>query len=180
MEFRVLGPIEIWAAGAALRVGEPRQRLVLAALLVEVGRTVGVSTLVDRVWGESPPAQARRTLHAHLSRIRRVLGQAAALEGVPAPALVRSSGGYCLAVEPDQVDLVRFHQLQAQARDPGQRRASLQSALDLWHGEALAGLPGGWAERLRRSLEQERIGALIGWAEEELRTGDPNRTLTLR
>src|SRR4051794_1785824 len=65
MEFRMLGPVEVRAGGSPIALGEPRQRAVLVALLVDAGRPVSVETLVDRVWGEAPPPQARRSLQAH-------------------------------------------------------------------------------------------------------------------
>src|SRR5687768_1610198 len=70
VEFRILGPVRLHAAGRTTTVGEPRQQVVLAALLLEPGHTVGIDTLVDRVWGEDPPQQARRSLQAHIARIR--------------------------------------------------------------------------------------------------------------
>jgi DNA-binding SARP family transcriptional activator len=50
-EFRLLGPVEVWADGQRLDAGEPRRRAVLAALLADAGRSVAVDTLTDRVWG---------------------------------------------------------------------------------------------------------------------------------
>ena len=92
MEFRVLGPVRLAVGGRTIEVGEPRRQAVLAVLLLEAGRTVGVDVLVDRVWGESPPERARRSLQAHITRIRRVLEQADP-GGVH---VARDSGGYRL------------------------------------------------------------------------------------
>lgn len=61
-EFRLLGPVEVWAAGRLVDAGQPRQRSVLAALLVDAGRPVTWETLVDRVWGETPPELARHAV----------------------------------------------------------------------------------------------------------------------
>lgn len=165
MEFRVLGPICLTQGERIVAVGEPRQQTVLAVLLLEVGHTVGVDALVDRVWGESPPKQARRSLQAHITRIRRVLEQAG-----PEPArLTRDSGGYRLDIWPEQVDLVRFR---AALRDRSTDPAALRAALGLWHGEPLAGLRGDWAERVRRTLREEHTAAVVAWAEAEIRGGD--------
>ena len=172
MEFRVLGPVELWTGETAVRAGEPRQRAVLAGLVVDAGRTVGTDTLVDRVWGEDPPQQARRTLHAHISRIR---GQLARLGAEPAPQLLRSSAGYRLVVEPERVDLLRFRALVERARADGMaaadRAAVLREAVGLWRGPPLAGLSGSWAERMRESWGRERIDALLAWFDAEIRVG---------
>ena len=126
VEFRVLGPVEVSASGRVLAPAEPRQRAVLAALVVDVGRTVPTETLIDRVWGDRPPAQARRTLHAHLSRVR---GRARRRR----PAAGARPGGYRLAVASEQLDLHRFRALAARAQDdavpPGERAALLREAL---------------------------------------------------
>jgi DNA-binding SARP family transcriptional activator len=185
VEFRILGPVEIWVAGRGFPVGEPRQQAVLAVLLVEAGRTVSVDALVDRVWGESPPQQARRSLQAHIARIRRALEQAAAAESVPAPAagqlLVRGAGGYRVDVDPDQVDLLRFRAILTRCRSAtlaaGTRAAALREALRLWRGEPLAGIGGSWADRMRRTMRNEHIDAVVAWATAEIRIGNAAATI---
>ncbi|MER7927905.1 tetratricopeptide repeat protein [Streptomyces sp. NPDC096057] len=76
--FRLLGPVELWVAGRPVELGPAKRRTVLAALLVDAGRWVPAETLIDRVWGEDPPAQVRATLYAHVARIRRMLGEVGA------------------------------------------------------------------------------------------------------
>src|SRR5687767_7723812 len=93
-EFRLLGPVEVWAAGRVVNTGPPRQRSVLAALLVDAGRPVTWESLVDRVWGRTPPEGARHALHTHIARLRRVLADVGE-DGRPVP-LVHRSGGYLL------------------------------------------------------------------------------------
>lgn len=73
VDFRLLGPVQVWSGAHQLDGGQQRQRCVLAALLVDCGRLVTWQDMVDRVWGEKPPAGVRGTLRAHLSRVRRVL-----------------------------------------------------------------------------------------------------------
>lgn len=62
MEVRLLGPVQLLAAGRVLDLGPPKERAVLAALAVDAGLPVDVDTLVDRVWGDNPPANARSGL----------------------------------------------------------------------------------------------------------------------
>ncbi|MFC3456030.1 AfsR/SARP family transcriptional regulator [Amycolatopsis speibonae] len=168
MEFQVLGSITLRAGERVFAVGEPRQQQILAVLLLDAGRTVGVDTLVTRVWGEAPPNQVRRSLQAHIARIRRVLEQAE-----PGSArLVRDAGGYRLDIGPGQVDVFRFR---SAVRDGD--RAALAEALRLWRGEPLAGLPGEWAERTRSTLSQEHEAAVVAWATAEIQEGKAAATI---
>jgi DNA-binding SARP family transcriptional activator len=168
VQFRVLGSVAVYhddrPLGPPVR---PQQYLVLTALLVDVGQPVAVERLIERVWGEEPPPQARRTLQTHVARIRRLLG-----EGVP---LLRHDGAYRLDADPLDVDLHRFRALATQARDAA-RTADEQvelwrEALELWHGQALAGLAGDWAARTREHLALERAEATVAWADAQIRRG---------
>jgi hypothetical protein len=112
LEFRLLGPIEIEATiGHLVDIGPPRQRCVLAALAVDAGRPVMVESLVDRGWGESPSARVWQTIHVYVAQLRGIL--AGVLSG---PRLVRRSRGYLLDIDPESVDVHRFHQFLARAR----------------------------------------------------------------
>ena len=178
MDLRLLGPLELWADGRHIELGQPRQRVVLAALAANAGRLLTVPSLVDRVWDDAPPDAARSTLYSHVSRIRRVLDEAARREGEqaghPALQLVRVSGGYLLKAAEDSVDLLRFRALVARARGlpPGDPRSGplLRDALDLWRGSPLADLPGAWAERTRTAWLNERLEAALQWARAESAT----------
>jgi DNA-binding SARP family transcriptional activator len=170
MRFRVLGAVDVGEESERVSVGPLRQRAVLAALVVDSGRLVPVDVLVDRVWGGYAPDRALRTLHTYISRLRRVVERAGA-------RVVRCPGGYLLEVDPDQVDLHRFHWLVQRARDRSlderRRLELLRDALSLWRGEPLAGIPGEWAERTRGSWQQQYVDAAVAWAAAELRAGDP-------
>ncbi|WP_307782092.1 BTAD domain-containing putative transcriptional regulator [Streptomyces sp. MBT65] len=180
--FRLLGPVELWVAGRPVDLGPAKRRTVLAALLVDAGRWVAAETLIDRVWGEDPPAQGRGTLYAHIARIRRVLGETGPLlstggSEIPPVAmeLVRGPAGYRLEVAADLVDVHRFRELVARARraevpDP-ERVLALREAMGLWQGTPLAGLPGDWAARTRESWLRQYVDAVLVWADTELRVG---------
>ncbi|WP_308013623.1 AfsR/SARP family transcriptional regulator [Streptomyces beigongshangae] len=179
MDLRLLGPLELWAGGRHIELGQPRQRLVLAALAAGANRLLTVPSLVDRVWDEAPPDSARSTLYSHVSRIRRVLDEAARHEGgaagQPPLELVRVSGGYLLKAAEDSIDLLRFRALVARARglrpeDPECGRL-LRDALDLWRGSPLADLPGAWAERTRAAWLNERLEAALQWGRAESAAG---------
>ena len=191
--FRLLGPVELWVAGRPVDLGPAKRRTVLAALLVDAGRWVPAETLIDRVWGEDPPAQVRGTLYAHVARIRRVLAETGpGLHGdtgmpstasgggsevpSPAPELVRGPAGYRLDLAPDLVDIHRFRSLITRARrtkgSDSARVLTLREAMGLWQGTPLAGLPGVWAARTRESWLHQYVDAVLAWAEAELRVGE--------
>jgi len=179
VEFRLLGPVETWAADGCLEMGPPQQRAVLAALAVDAGRPVFRGTLIDRIWSGRAPEGAASALYAHINRIRRMLAAEAA--GEEPVRLARRSGGYVLEVDPEDVDLHRFRQLALTARYrqlPDDERARLlRAALDLWRGEPLADLPGEWPARMRHSWEEERLDAAVAWAQAELRMGRPDEVI---
>ncbi|MFG2937627.1 BTAD domain-containing putative transcriptional regulator [Streptomyces sp. NPDC048282] len=176
MELRLLGPVELSVQGRTAEVGPPQRRTVLAALAVDTGRPVPADALIRRVWGDDSPDGARRALHAHVARLRRLCEETED-PGHPRLRLVRRSGGYLLEARPDQVDIHRFRQLAGQARETGRtdeaRAALLREALGLWHGEPLAGLGGQWAAQVREAWRRQHVDAAVAWAQVESRVSDP-------
>ncbi|MCT2587420.1 AfsR/SARP family transcriptional regulator [Actinophytocola gossypii] len=168
MDFRILGPLEVWHDGAHVPVTAPMQRAVLATLLVRPGHTVSVDSIVDQLWGPQPPHTAQVTIRNYVQRLRRVL---------PEPVLETVAPGYRLAVLPDQVDASRFAGLVEQARtvaSPNPVRAAqlFDEALHLWRGSPLADL-GDVPMRLVHAprLEELYLGALEESFEVGLRLG---------
>src|SRR5262249_35546418 len=131
LEFRLLGPVEVVGNGGTIAVGGPRQRALLALLLLEVGRPVSADRLAQELWPGRPSAGVS-TLASYVSRLRAALGDGVSISGVAA--------GYALEVSPDQVHRARFERLvregrEALARGAAQRAAErLRSALALWRG----------------------------------------------
>jgi tetratricopeptide (TPR) repeat protein len=115
-------------------------------------------------------------LYSHLARVRAALAHASVVDGGAGAQLVRRSGGYLLDVDPQQVDLHRFHQLTERARtagnDIGQRVVWLRTALGLWRGQALSGLSGPWVERMRQAWRQRYLDALVAWSDAEIAAGN--------
>lgn len=178
LRFRLLGPIGVVVDGTPVQVGLPRHLTVLAALLIDPGVVVPPSTLIDRVWGDGAPEQARRTLSTYVTRLRRMLEST----GPDAPRIVNEHGGYRLTVDRDLVDLHQFRRMVAGARDvrmsDTHRVELLREAVALWPGEPLVGISGAWAERTRARLVQERLEAVAAWAEIEVRIGNPGVVLS--
>lgn len=141
------------AGSRSLRRG--RSGVVLAALALSAGRPLRLDAPADRVWGERLRQSAKASLHTHVMRLRRILGTEL-IRTVPA--------GYLLDVDPDQVDVLRFRRLAAEAaslENPVKSRDMLSAALELWRGEPLQGLR---SETLHRDvsavLAEERLTAL--------------------
>ncbi|HEV8559923.1 MAG TPA: BTAD domain-containing putative transcriptional regulator [Actinophytocola sp.] len=171
MEFRLLGEVQLQVAGRLLDAGTPRQQAVLAALAVDAGRPIPIETLIDRVWGDNPPAEARNVLYSHLSRIRQMLKRAGT------GGVARRNAGYVLEIDPNSIDLHRFVHLAGRGNDPhlsdADRAAALTEALGLWHGAPLAGIAGDWADQVRTSWHRRRVAVAVLWGELELRLGRP-------
>jgi WD40 repeat protein/DNA-binding SARP family transcriptional activator/class 3 adenylate cyclase len=170
MQFRVLGPLEVDAGGGPIPLGGPKQRAVLAHLLVRANQLVPADTLVDEIWGEEPPDQARNIIQTYVSHLRKALGRDRIQSQAP---------GYRLRLDHSELDVSRFDDLMRDARktlpvDPTIAVGTLDDALALWRGPALADLadqPSLLAEaarldELRLEAQEVRIeGLLAGGAE---------------
>jgi DNA-binding SARP family transcriptional activator len=166
MEFRLLGPVEMWHDGRLIDIGHTKQRCVLAVLLMDAGRVVPTATLLDRVWGHAPPDAALNVLYGYVARLRKALTPAGA-------ALTRRSGGYLLDVAPERVDVHRFRRLvrEADTADPDRRLSILEEALALWRGTPCMGAAGPWIATTRRVLEDHRLSAIVARNDLCLRAG---------
>ncbi|MBI5340868.1 MAG: AAA family ATPase [Mycolicibacterium rufum] len=110
MRYRLLGPLQVVDGETLIDVGPPKQRVVLAVLLLAAGRVVSVDRLVDAVWGDDVPASATASLQAYISNLRRALrgsGGTQMASSVSQP-IVRRPPGYYLDADPDSVDLTAF------------------------------------------------------------------------
>jgi predicted ATPase/DNA-binding SARP family transcriptional activator len=167
VEFRILGPLEAVAADERLRLGGPKQRALLALLLLRRNEVVPRERLVDAIWGEEPPASASNSLQVYVHGLRRVLG---------AERIERNGSGYRISVEPDELDLERFERLVRRATEalgarPGDAAEDLREALALWRGEPLADLADEPVAAEAGGLEELRVGALELRNDAELASG---------
>jgi predicted ATPase/DNA-binding SARP family transcriptional activator len=176
MEIRVLGPIEVTGDDGPVRLAASMQRRLLAALVVSAGEARSPDTLIDALWGESPPASAPKLLQVYVSQLRKVL---------PAPARIRTRGaGYALELDQVSLDAARFERLLKEGRkalaegNPALAGALVGRALDLWRGAAYADVSyedfaraeAERLEELRQEAIEERIeaGLALGRHEELL------------
>ena len=169
----MLGPLEVRSGGAPLPLGGPKQRALLALLLLHANEVVSRDRLIDGVWGESPPSTIGAVLNVYLSKLRKLL----AANGLGA-ALVTQPHGYMLRIEPERLDLHRFEELAREGREAlaaentEQGAARLEEALALWRGPPLADLAYApfAASRIARLVEL-RLSALEDRIEAELTLG---------
>jgi predicted ATPase/DNA-binding SARP family transcriptional activator len=175
-EVRLLGPVQVARAGCEVALGGPKQRAVLALLLLEAGRVVPADRLVEELWRGSPPPGAVKTLRSYISRLRALLA--------PEVALAARGGGYVITAEPGLVDAGRFERLAAVAREAlsgGEAAVAgsrFREALGLWRGPALADVCE--VEPLAREaarLEELRLAAIEGRIEADLAVGRPGEVI---
>jgi DNA-binding SARP family transcriptional activator/Tfp pilus assembly protein PilF len=156
VEIGLLGPLEVRCDGVAVAVGGGKQRAVLAALLLQAGRTVLAVDLAEWLWAPAaPPPSAKVTLRNYVRRLRRALGSGGD------QLIMTRPGGYLIRVEDCVLDLARMEQVLGAARSAGrdgdweQASAHAAAALGMWRGEPLldVDLPGLTAEHLPRLAE---------------------------
>ena len=170
LELQILGPVRAVRDGRELGLGGPKQRAVLALLLVDAGRVVPAEYLAEVLWRSSPPAGAAKTLRSYVSRLRSLLGSDA--------ALARQGGGYVITVQPGQLDAARFERLVGAAREALGRgeavaaAARFGEALALWRGRALADVAEVEPLALEAArLEELRLVAVEGRLEADIERG---------
>ena len=177
MQFRILGPLEVTEEGRHLDLGAPKQRALLAVLLISANRVVSLDRLIDQLWGEEPPPRATGSLQAYISNLRRVLEPSRA-PGQPPRVLVTQPPGYLLRVDPGDLDAARFETGAAEGRRllgegrPAEARDLLQAALGLWRGAALADFAfEDFARAEATRLEELRLAAVEDRLQAELDLG---------
>jgi predicted ATPase/DNA-binding SARP family transcriptional activator len=182
MRFQVLGPVEVAADERRLRIGSAHQRLLLAVLLVARGHPVPIDRLIDALWPREPPVSARRSLHSHVARLRRLLASSA---GGTQDTIVTEQQGYRLALDAHELDAARFEAelLAAQAHlgtDPSLAAELMEDALGWWRGQAFGELADHPTlrpeavrlDRLRATAVGDRIDAYLAAGEHRAVLGE--------
>ena len=117
LDFRILGPLEVSDETGHVPLGGPKQRGILAILVLDAGRVVATDRLIDLLWGEEAPKTATASLQNAVGRLRRALG---------ADVLETRAPGYVLRVAQEQIDAGRFERSLADARRlPAEERREL-------------------------------------------------------
>ena len=177
MQFEILGPLQVLDAGRPLALGRPKQRAVLAILLLDAGRVVSLDRLVEEVWGRHSPPQALASVQAYVSHLRRLLEPQRG-PGAPASVIVNQAPGYRVVVGPEDLDAARFESLSQKGHDLLQQddapRAAemLDEALRLWRGPVLSDFgDASFIQAERARLEDLRLTALEGRLSADLALG---------
>lgn len=156
MAIRVLGPMEIADGSVQLRLPGRREQTILAILALRANRVVSAEALIDAVWEDGPPQTALTQIHGCISQLRKLLRKA----GQP-DAITRVGGGYQLSATSADLDLLAFNGYLADAEGvlDETARGLLTQALDLWRGDALAGLGGRRLRAAAGMLDEARLTA---------------------
>ena len=161
MALRILGPLEIVVDGESRRIGGPKERIVLAALVLKANRVTSIDHLVDAVWATSPPQSARIQIQKCVSLLRKLFGDSAQ------PGAIKTyPPGYLLEIPAQDLDSEQFSALVATARthvtdgQVEQAATALRTALALWRGRALDGIPSEIVQRGAAVLDSARLAAI--------------------
>jgi basic membrane lipoprotein Med (substrate-binding protein (PBP1-ABC) superfamily)/DNA-binding SARP family transcriptional activator len=173
MDFAILGPLEVRADGRDLDLGPPKQRALLAALLLQVNQVVAVDRLIESVWGDDPPRTAGHSVQIYVSELRKCFVRAG-----EQPVITTRSPGYVAVVEPETVDAYRFERLvtlgsdQLRSGDAATSAQTLRCALAMWRGPPLADFTyAEFAQPHIRRLDELRSNAVEELAAALLRLG---------
>lgn len=180
MEFRLLGPVELWAHGRQIPFPSTKVKQLYAALLWDAGKLVPTTMLIRRVWGENAPPRELASLQANASKLRRALAEC----DDPTIKLTQISMGYRLVVPTECIDRNQFERtvsLAEAAADRGDIHEAirlLRSAEALVRGEEpLGGLLGRWAAEMRAELEERIREVAIRRIRWQLKLGDTHAVL---
>jgi len=171
MQFRLLGPLEVDDGGEPIIIAAPKQRALLALLLLHHGRRLSVDRIADALWGDAVPATATKTVQVYVGQLRKRLG---------AGLLVTEPGGYRAELDGHELDVVRFERLLDDGTglledgDAAAARQALHEALSLWRGSALPDLPD---EDAVRRLDEQRLLALERRIDADLALGHHDRVI---
>jgi DNA-binding SARP family transcriptional activator len=141
LKFLLLGPLSVRSNAREVHVSAPRQRVVMATLLLNANHVVSVDRLARYVWDGAPPPSAAATVRTYVMRLRQALGEQAAAR------IVTRAPGYLIALTEDESDLGQFtaHRRRAACRaESGDLEGSsdeLAKALELWRNDPLADIP---------------------------------------
>ena len=175
--FRLLGSVEVVHDDAPIALGGPKQRALLALLLLNANRAVSTDQIADALWHERVPANAAKSLQMSIARLRRAL-EPLADPGTGESVLRTVHGGYLLAAPAEELDAAVLEERVREGRraldgdDPGGAAAVLRSALALWRGPPLADIAfEEFVQPEARRLEALRLTALELRIEADLRLG---------
>lgn len=173
MRFQILGSICVDADGHGVAITAGRERILLAMLLLNAGKTVSTDQLVEAIWATEVPHNVRNQVHACVHRLRKRLDEA----GSGQQLIVTEPGSYRITADPADLDLSEFRRLVGKARTAAaagshdDAKVTYRAALSLWRGPALAGIDSTLIRNAAASLDEERVQALEECLDAELAAG---------
>jgi basic membrane lipoprotein Med (substrate-binding protein (PBP1-ABC) superfamily)/DNA-binding SARP family transcriptional activator len=181
IRFRILGSLEVASDGELADLGPPKQRTVLAVLLLHPNEIVPTDQLVELVWNDGPPRTAAHSIQIYMSELRKVLDPMAG-----EPVILTRPPGYALQADPDSIDAGRFERLVDEgtraiaAGDPHRGEVAIREALGLWRGTPLADFAyEEFAQPEIRRLQELRLQAVESLAAARLAAGSDHEVLPL-
>src|SRR5689334_19030961 len=176
-DFGILGPLEVSRCGRAVPLGGPRQRAVLALLLLEANRVVSLDRLAEDVWAGHPPDGWVTTVQIYVSHLRQALEPGRA-RGAAGDVLVTRNPGYLLRANREQLDAARFQdgftagRAALEAGRYAEAAGTLRQALGLWRSGVLADLADYAFTRPEATrLEELRLAAVEARIDADLALG---------
>lgn len=160
MRFRLLGPITACSDTGTVLTISPRERVVLATLLLDAGQLVPHTRLITAVWATGPPRTARDQLYTCVSRLRRLVREAGIAD------IATGAAGYRIEVESRSLDLHVFEEhlataYAAQAQESWEQAVqAFRAAERLWRGPALDGADSDLLRADAAALEERRLCAI--------------------
>ena len=178
MDFGLLGTLVVRDGTRDVPVSAPRQRVLLAALLLGAGRVVSLDALAEVLWDGRRPAGARGALHSAVQRLRSTLGPSGA------DLVETRPPGYLIRVDDGEFDVREFSALAARGHAAAaagtwaQAASLLREALGLWRGEPLADVPSQLLrDREAPAIKDQRLQALVTRIDADLHLGRPGEVL---
>ena len=174
MRFEILGPLRVIEGGAELDLGGPRPQRVLASLIAAAPRPLGVTRLIDEVWGEQLPTTAPHVIRTYVCALRKTLGD----------RIVSDGRHYRLDTSAATIDATEFVAALDDARaafptDPARTVALLAQVQQLWRGRPFGDLGEGASliEQRAVELEEQRVQSYELLIAAELELGHHERVI---
>lgn len=173
LRLAVLGPLQVQVSGRAAELSSFKQQSCLALLLCRANRLTPVPLLIETMWPDEPPRTAHKGVQVYIAGLRRLFGAAGAGDRI-----THRIGGYVFTADAAELDVVRFEEAVAAAREARGRgdaavAAALRKAVVLWRGPVADELRG--AEPLDREadrLTQLYLSTVESWAQAEIALGN--------
>lgn len=187
MKFGVLGPLSMGEAGKSYLPTAPKQRQLLALLLLNANKFVPTEVCIKELWDENPPRTVIPTLQTYVLQLRRCLAKSPSLGSLAAAHewLVTASLGYQLMVPPNSLDLMEYEGLTQAIRESNranedpEKLGLLRRAVELWRGATLGDVePGPCLRAQINRLEEARICLMEQRFDAELTLGNHHLILS--